>query len=167
MTRVVNWEKCVDLANKRLRDVITAANKADACEMESLMMSSMCGDIREFVEPTYTEQTELTLNGDQRNGIYFNIQSITFHVTKDVEFNSNNDPDLYHIWCLCDYFDGKCVPMGHIHVNWVCGAEFLDEKHAQFLAGKITKQDFEQYIYDDMYAYCADWLKDNKDKVNV
>lgn len=162
----INWEKCIDLANKRLKDVITAANKADACEMESLMMSSICDDITDFVKPVYTKQTELTLYGDCKEGIYFTIQGINFHVTKDKEFNSDLESDLYHIWCLCDYFDGEEVPMGHVYVNWVCGEEYLEEKYAQFLAGNITKQAFEQYIYNDMYTYCAVWLKNNMDKLN-
>ena len=55
----IDWEKCIDLANKRLRDVITAANKADAKEMASLMLSSMCSEESEF-----TEQTKLTLYSD-------------------------------------------------------------------------------------------------------
>ena len=109
----------------------------------------------------------LTLYNSHEQGITFTINGINFHVTQDVEFNTDCISDIYHIWCLCDYFDGKEVAMGHVYVNWVCGATYLEEKHAQFLAGKITKQEFEKYIYDDMYAYCADWLKDNRDKVNV
>lgn len=46
----IDWEKCIDLAKKRLRDVITAANKADAKEMASLMLSSMCGEESEFTK---------------------------------------------------------------------------------------------------------------------
>lgn len=163
----IDWEKCVDLANKRLRDVVTAANKADAKEMEALMLSSMCGDITDFVKPVYTKQTELTLYGDCKEGISFKVQGFVFHVTQDTEFNSDKKSDLYHIWCSCDYFDGEEAAMGHVYVNWVCGATYLEEKHTQFLAGEISKQDFEQYIYDDMYIYCANWLKDNKAKVNV
>lgn len=37
----IDWEKCVDLANKRLRDVVAAANKADTEEMKALMLSSI------------------------------------------------------------------------------------------------------------------------------
>ncbi len=54
----IDFEKCIDLANKRLRDVITAANKADTEEMTSLMLSSICGEESEFTE--HTEHTEHT-----------------------------------------------------------------------------------------------------------
>ena len=54
----IDFEKCIDLANKRLRDVITAANKADTEEMASLMLSSMCGEESEFMKNSDEEQTE-------------------------------------------------------------------------------------------------------------
>lgn len=40
-----DFEKCVELAQQRLRDIITAANKADSKEMESLMCSSMANEL--------------------------------------------------------------------------------------------------------------------------
>lgn len=42
---MVDFEKCVELAQQRLRDVITAANKADREEMLSLMISSMLNEL--------------------------------------------------------------------------------------------------------------------------
>ena len=42
---MVDFEKCVELAQQRLRDVITAANKADREEMLSLMVTSMLNEL--------------------------------------------------------------------------------------------------------------------------
>ena len=42
---MIDFEKCVELAQQRLRDVITAANKADREEMLSLMKSSMLNEL--------------------------------------------------------------------------------------------------------------------------
>lgn len=155
----INWEKCISLANKRLRDVVTAANKADAKEMTSLMLNSMCSEESEF-----TKQAELALNGDCKEGIYFTFQGANFHITKDVEMNSNHISDMYHIWCICDYFDGE-ASTSQIHVDWLYGASFLEEKHKAFLDGKITKQEFEQYLKNDVNMFCSYWLKKNKEKI--
>lgn len=40
-----NFEKCVEMAQERLRQIITAANKADSKEMESLMCSSIAVEL--------------------------------------------------------------------------------------------------------------------------
>lgn len=40
-----NFEKCVELAQERLRQVITAANKADPEEMRALMCSSITNEL--------------------------------------------------------------------------------------------------------------------------
>lgn len=154
----IDFEKCIDLANKRLRDVITAANKADAKEMASLMLSSMCSEESEF-----TKQTELTLNGDQTKGIYFMFKGYNFHITKDSEYNSKLITDLYHIWCDCRSFNGEEMPT---YVTWLFGGSFLEEKHEAFLTGKITKQEFEQYLKNDASIYCSNWLEKNKDKID-
>ena len=156
----IDWEKCIDLANKRLRDVITAANKVDAKEMTSLMLSSMCSEESEF-----TEQTELTLNGDQTKGIYFTFKGYNFHITKDSEYNSKFISDLYHIWCECRVFNGEEMPISHTYVTWLFGGSFLEEKHKAFLTGKITKQEFEQYLWNEVSTYCSDWLEKNKEKI--
>lgn len=155
----IDWEKCIDLANKRLRDVITAANKADAKEMASLMLSSMCSEESEF-----TEKAELTLNGDCKDGIYFTFQGYNFHITKDVEMNSNHISNMYHIWYICTYFDGE-ASTSQSHVDWLYSASFLEERHKAFLDGKITKQEFEQYLENDVNMCCSDWLKKNKEKI--
>lgn len=155
----IDFEKCIDLANKRLRDVITAANKADAEEMASLMLSSMCGEESEF-----TEQTKLTLYGDQTKGIYFMFNCYKFHITKDTEFNAIYTTNMYHLWCLCDYFKNVEDPVKHVHVAWLFGATFLEEKHKAFLTGKITQQEFEQYLWDEVHIHCSDWLEKNKEK---
>lgn len=42
---MIDFEKCVELAQQRLRDVITAANKADREEMLSLMVTSMLNEL--------------------------------------------------------------------------------------------------------------------------
>ncbi len=42
---MIDFEKCVELAQQRLKDVITAANKADSEEMLSLMKSSMLNEL--------------------------------------------------------------------------------------------------------------------------
>ena len=102
-------------------------------------------------------QTELTLNGDQTNGIYFTFKSYSFHITKDVEMNSNLVSDLYHIWCECEEMPA--------HVRWLFGGSFLEEKHKAFLTGEITKQEFEQYLWDDVNIHCSDWLEKNKEKI--
>lgn len=39
----IDWEECIKKAQDRLRDIITAANKADPYEMTALMCSSLCG----------------------------------------------------------------------------------------------------------------------------
>lgn len=162
----IDWEKCINLANKRLRDVITAANKEDPYEMEALMMSSICGEESVFTVLTDTKQMELTLNGDQTNGIYFMFKGYNFHITKDSEFNSKFVSDLYHIWCECRVFNGEEVPMSHVYVNWLCGGDFLEEKHKAFLTGEITQQEFEQYLWDDVNIHCSDWLEKNKEKID-
>lgn len=156
----IDWEKCIDLANKRLRDVITAANKADPYEMEALMMSSMCSEESEF-----TEQTKLTLSGDQTEGIYFMFNCYKFHITKDTEFNAIYTTNMYHLWCLCDYFKNVEDPVKHVHVTWLFGATLLEEKHKAFLTGEITQQEFEQYLWDEVHTYCSDWLEKNKEKI--
>lgn len=157
----IDYEKCIDLASKRLRDVITAANKADPYEMKALMMSSMCSEESEF-----TEHTKLTLNGDQTNGIYFMFKGYNFHITKDSEYNSKFSSDLYHIWCECVSFDGEEMPMSHVYVNWLCGGDFLEMEHGAFLAGEITQQAFEKYLWNDVHIYCSNWLEKNKEKIN-
>ncbi len=88
----IDWEKCIDLANKRLRDVVTAANKADTEEITSLMLSSMCSEESEF-----TVHTKLTLYGDQTKGIYFTFNCYKFHITKDTEFNAIYTTNMYHL----------------------------------------------------------------------
>lgn len=157
----VDFEKCIELANKRLRDVIIAANKADAKKMASLMLSSMCSEESEF-----TKQTKLALNGDCKNGIYFTFHGANFHITKDVEMNSNHMSDTYHIWCTCAHFDGGEVPMSRVHVDWLCGASFLEERHKAFLDGEITKQEFEQYLGNDVSMFCSYWLEKNREKID-
>lgn len=156
----IDWEKCIGLANKRLRDVITAANKADAKEMTSLMLSSMCSEESEF-----TEKAELALNGDQTNGIYFTFKGYNFHITKDSEYNSKFISDLYHIWCECRVFNGEEMLISHTYVTWLFGGSFLEEKHKAFLTGEITKQEFERYLWDDVNVHCSDWLEKNKEKI--
>lgn len=156
----IDFEKCIDLANKRLRDVITAANKADAEEMASLMLSSMCGEESEF-----TEQTKFTLYGDQTKGIYFMFNGYKFHITKDTEFNAIYTTNMYHLWCLCDYFKNVEDPVKHVYVNWLFGATFLEEKHKAFLAGEITQQEFEHYLWDEVHTCCYDWFEKNKEKI--
>ena len=156
----IDFEKCIDLANKRLRDVITAANKADNEEMTSLMLSSMCSEESEF-----TEHTKLTLYGDQTKGIYFMFNCYKFHITKDTEFNAIYTTNMYHLWCLCDYFKNVEDPVKHVHVVWLFGAIFLEEKHKAFLTGKITQQEFEQYLWDKVHICCSDWLEKNKGKI--
>ena len=162
----INWEKCIVLANKRLRDVITAANKADNEEMTRLMLSGMCGEVSEFTEHISNEQTELTLNGDQTNGIYFTFKGYNFHITKDSEYNSKFISDLYHIWCECKAFNGEEMPLSLTYVKWLFGGTFLEGKHKAFLTGKITKQEFEQYLWDDVHIHCSDWLEKNKEKIS-
>ena len=157
----INWEKCIDLANKRLRDIVTAANKADAEEMMRLMLSSMCSKESEF-----TEQTKLTLSDDQTTGIYFTFKGYNFHITKDSEYNSKFISDIYHIWCVCRVFNGKEMPAFHTYVTWLFGGSFLEEKHKAFLTGEITKQEFEQYLWDDVNIHCSDWLEKNKEKID-
>ena len=157
----IDWEKCINLANKRLMDVIIAANKADAKEMTGLMLSSMCGEVSEFTEHTNNEQTELTLNGDQTTGIYFTFKGYNFHITKDAEFNAVYTTDIYHLWCLCDSFKNVEGLVKHVHVKWLFGGSFLEEKHKAFLTGKITKQEFEQYLWDTVNIHCSDWLEKN------
>lgn len=164
MTKI-DWEKCIDLANKRLRDVITAANNADADEMESLMMSSMCGEDSEFMKNSDEEQTELTLNGDQTNGIYFKFQGYNFHITKDSEYNNKLTSDLYHVWCECKFFDNEKLTMGLIYINWFCGGDIIEDMHHSFLAGKISEKKFTDYIYNDLSFYLRDWLEKNKEKI--
>ena len=63
-----------------------------------------------------TKMTELALNGDQSNGIYFTFKGYSFHITKDVEMNSKFTSDLYHIWCEC-----KGMP---VHVKMVVWWKF-------------------------------------------
>lgn len=157
----IDFEKCIDLANKRLRDVITAANKVDAKEITSLMLSSMCSEESEF-----TKQTELALNGDQTNGIYFTFKGYNFHITKDSEYNSKFIYDLCHIWCECRVFNGEEMPISHTYVTWLFGGSFLEEKHKAFLTGKITKQKFEQYLRKSFCLCCSNWLEKNKDKID-
>lgn len=156
----IDFEKCIDLANKRLRDVITAANKADTEEMTSLMLSSMCGEVSEF-----TEQTSLTLNGDQTKGIYFMFNGYNFHISKDSEYNSKFISDLYHIWCECRGFSYEEIPISHTYVTCLFGGGFLEEKHKAFLTGEITRQEFEQYLWDEVHTCCSDWLEKNKEKI--
>lgn len=157
----IDFERCIDLANKRLRDVITAANKADPYEMEALMMSSMCSEKSEF-----TKHTKLTLYGDQTKGIYFMFNCYKFHITKDTEFNAIYTTNMYHLWCLCDYFKNVEDPVKHVHVNWLFDAAFLEEKHKAFLTGEITQQEFEQYLWDKVHTCCSDWLEKNIEKIN-
>ena len=103
-------------------------------------------------------KTELALNGDQTKGIYFMFGCYKFHITKDVEMNSNLISDLYHIWCECEGMP--------IHVKWLFGGSFLEEKHKAFLTGEITQQEFEQYLWDEVHIHCSDWLEKNKEKID-
>lgn len=159
----INWEKCIDLANKRLRDVITAANKAVSSEMLALMTCSICGEESEIM---ITEKCELTLNGDQVEGIYFTFQGYNFHITKDSEYNSKYHSDLYHIWCECKFFDGEEMPMSHTYVNWLCGGDFLEEKHKAFIDGQIPEKEFVDYLYSDVNVCLSTWLENNKEKIS-
>ena len=155
----IDWEKCIDLASKRLRDVITAANKADTLEMASLMLNSMCGEVSEFTENN--ENTKITLYGDQTKGIYFMFQCYKFHITKDSEFNAPYTTNMYHLWCLSDCFKNVEDPVKHIHVTWLYGAEFLEEKHKAFVDGQISQSEFEQYLWNKVHTCCSDWLEKN------
>ena len=100
-----------------------------------------------------TKMTELALNGDQTNGIYFTFKGYNFHITKDSEYNSKFTSDLYHIWCECEEMP--------IYVKWLFGGSFLEEKHKAFLTGEITKQEFEQYLWDNVNIHCSAWLEKN------
>lgn len=113
----------------------------------------------------FTEHTKLTLYGDQTNGIYFTFKGYNFHITKDSEYNSKFISDLYHIWCECRVFNGEEMPISLTYVTWLFGGSFLEEKHKAFLTGKITKQEFEQYLWNDVNIYCSDWLEKNKEKI--
>lgn len=42
---ITDFEKCVEMAQERLRQIITAANKADSKEMESLICSSLAVEL--------------------------------------------------------------------------------------------------------------------------
>lgn len=110
-------------------------------------------------------QTELTINGDQTKGIYFTFKGYNFHITKDSEYNNKFISDLYHIWCECRVFNGEEMPISHTYVTWLFGGSFLEEEHKAFLTGKITKQEFEQYLWDDVNIHCSDWLEKNKEKI--
>ena len=112
-----------------------------------------------------TKMTELALNGDQTDGIYFTFKSYNFHITKDSEYNSKFISDLYHIWCECRVFNGEEMPISLTYVTWLFGGSFLEEKHKAFLTGEITKQEFEQYLWNDVNIYCSDWLEKNKEKI--
>lgn len=157
----IDFGRCIDLANRRLRDVVTAAKQADAKKMASLMLSSMCGEESEFTYYNDTENTKITLYGDQTKGIYFMFNCYKFHITKDSEFNALYTTNMYHLWCLRDYFKNVEDPVKHVHVAWLYGAAFLEEKHAAFVAGQISQNEFEQYLWDEVYTYCSDWLKKN------
>lgn len=112
----------------------------------------------------FTEQTELTLNGDQTDGIYFTFKGYNFHITKDSEYNSKFISDLYHIWCECKVFNGEEMPI--VYVNWLFGGSFLEEKHKALLTGKITQQEFEQYLWNDVSIHCSNWLEKNREKID-
>ena len=101
----------------------------------------------------FTEHTKVTLYGDQTKGIYFTFKGYNFHITKDSEYNSKFTSDLYHIWCECEEMP--------IYVKWLFGGSFLEEKHKAFLTSKITKQEFEQYLWNDVNIHCSDWLEKN------
>ena len=58
-----------------------------------------------------------------------------------------------HIWCECERMP--------VHVKWLFGGSFLEEKHKTFLTGEITKQEFEQYLWDNVNIHCSAWLKKN------
>ena len=131
-------------------------------EMARLMLSSVCGE----EESGFTEHTKLTLYGDQTTGIYFTFQGYKFHITKDTEFNAIYTTNMYHLWCECDYFKNVEDPVKHVHVAWLYGATFLEEKHKAFLTGEITKQEFEQYLWDNVNIHCSDWLEKNKEKID-
>ena len=53
---MIDFEKCVELAQQRLRDVITAANKADREEMLSLMVTSMLNEIPDWLLTSMNSQ---------------------------------------------------------------------------------------------------------------
>lgn len=102
-----------------------------------------------------TKMTKLTLYGDQTKGIYFLFNCYKFHITKDTEFNAIYTTNICHLWCLCDYFKDVEDPVKHVHVTWLFGAAFLEEKHKAFLTGEITQQEFEQYLWDKVHIYIA------------
>ena len=108
-----------------------------------------------------TKMTELALYGDQTKGIYFTFQCYKFHITKDTEFNAIYTTNMYHLWCLPDYFKNVEDPVKHVHVTWLFGATLLEEKHKAFIAGQISQSEFEQYLWGKVNTYCSDWLKKN------
>ncbi len=41
----------------------------------------------------------------------------------------------------------------------------LKKSIGAFLTGKITQQEFEQYLWDKVHTCCSDWLEKNKEKI--
>lgn len=72
-----DFEKCVEMAQERLRQIITAANKADLEEMESLMCSSLAVEL-----PTKTNWKNLSTDFDKDRLV---IGKYEFNINEMVE----------------------------------------------------------------------------------
>lgn len=72
-----DFEKCVELAQQRLRDVITAANKADPVEMLALMTCSMLDEL-----PTKSNWKNLSTDFDKDRLV---IDKYEFNINEMVE----------------------------------------------------------------------------------
>lgn len=157
----INFERAIELAQNRLRDVITAANKADTSEMFALVCCSICGGEDDYESGVFV-QTSVTLL-DDKESIYFRFQGYEFHLTMDKEFDSTHCSDLYHIWCTCDYFKNEEMPMHQVYVDWLCGACSIKDNFQKYNLGQISKEDFEHYIYEDVNICISNWLDKNKE----
>ena len=90
---MIDFEKCVELAQQRLRDVITAANKADREEMLSLMVTSMLNEL-----PIKTEWKD--------SNTRFVIDKYEFTINKLVQVD-NKDTNRY---CLFGPMPNRDLP---------------------------------------------------------
>lgn len=72
-----DFEKCVEMAQERLRQIIAAANKADSKEMESLMCSSLAVEL-----PTKSNWKNLSTDFDKDRLV---IDKYEFNINEMVE----------------------------------------------------------------------------------
>lgn len=142
----MKYEEIYQTACTRLRDIITAINKADNEELAALCLSSMYDDTRDL----YTESTEEwpTYHVDILGNCSFNIGKYKFclgkinNIHEDKEFGEEGTTDIAVLYCYSDYMF-HLVPNGFIY-GATNISEFADGKQVN----KILVEAAKKYVKD-------------------